>query len=279
MTISNGRIRRHCRKLQGCQNSKHSKLSNINAPKDFKQCQNISFTTEKKNKKQSIGKQDNVADEVLECMQSVDDNLFVQHVFKSKGKLPYFILYPDEQIDDLNYFVSHQNNFVLGIDRTFNLGSFYVTAVVYKNQRVVRSDRPQDHPLFLGLALLHRDSTFEAYHHFLSAIKATLCRNHNIQVIEVSLDRKLTFGSEALTKAIESVFPLSTRLLCSNHIKDNIIHYMQKQAGIPQKDRGRIVDAVFNKEGVTNADDSIVFDKKCKSSLKLAKKLIRKFIS
>ena len=42
---------------------------------------------------------------------------------------------------------------------------------------------------------------------------------------------------------------------------------MQNQAGIPQKDRGRIVDAVFNKEGVTNADDSIVFDKKCKSVL------------
>ena len=129
--------------------SKKSKEDPFNGPKDFKQCQNIAFT-EKKNKKQSIGKKNNFADEVLECMQSVDNNPFVQHVFKSKGKFPYFILYNDEQIDDLNYFVSHQNNFVLGIDRTFNLGSFYVTAVVYKNQRVVRSDRPQDHPLFLG---------------------------------------------------------------------------------------------------------------------------------
>ena len=35
---------------------------------------------------------------------------------------------------------------------------------------------------------------------------------------------------------------------------------MQNQVGIPQKDRGRIVDAVFNKEGVTNTDDSIVTD-------------------
>ena len=236
--------------------SKLSKEEPFNGPKDFKQCQNIAFT-EKKNKKQSIGKKNNFADEGLECMQSVDDNPFVQHVFKSKGKLPYFILYSDEQIGDINYFVSHQNNFVLGIDRTFNLGSFYVTAVVYKNQRVVRSDRPHDHPLFLGPVFLHRDSTFVAYHHFLSAINATLCRKHNIQAIEVSLDRKLIFGSDeeqALAKAIESVFPSSTRLLCSKHIKDNIIHYMQTQAGIPQKDRGRIVDVVFNKEGVTNAD-------------------------
>ena len=53
---------------------------------------------------------------------------------------------------------------------------------------------------------------------------------------------------------------------------------MQNQAGIPQEDRGRIVDAVFNKEGVTNADDSIVFDKKCKSVLKLANNY-PKFIS
>ena len=217
--------------------SKLSKEDPFNGPKDFKQCQNITFT-EKNNKKQSTGKKNNFADEVLDCMQSVDDNPFVQHVFKSKGKFPYFILYTDEQIDDLNYFVSHQNNFVLGIDRTFNLGSFYTTAVVYTNQQVVRSDRPQDHPLFLGPVFLHGDSTFEAYHHFLSAIKATLCRKHNIQAIEVSLDRKLTFGSgeeQALTKAIESVFPSSTRLLCSKHIKDNIIHYMQNQAGSPKR--------------------------------------------
>ena len=83
-------------------------------------------------------------------MELVDSSPFVQQVFKLKGSLPNFILYTDEQIDDLHYFISHQGNLVLGIDRTFNLGSFFVSALVYKIQRVVRSDKPDEHPLFIG---------------------------------------------------------------------------------------------------------------------------------
>ena len=37
----------------------------------------------------------------------------------------------------------------VGIDRTFNLGNFYVTSFVYKNERVIRKDS-SDHPVFLG---------------------------------------------------------------------------------------------------------------------------------
>ena len=46
---------------------------------------------------------------------------------------------------------------------------------------------------------------------------------------------------------------------------------MQNEAEVPQKHRVRITNAIFNNEGVTNADDSILFDHKCKSVLKLAK--------
>ena len=142
-------------------------------------------------------------------MELVDSNSFVQQVYKSKGSLLNFILYTDEQIDDVKYFISHQGNLVLGVDRTFNLGSFFVTSFVYKNQRVTRSNNSEEHPLFLGPMCLHRGATFEAYHTFFSSVKATLCQTYNIQGIEVSIGNKVVFGSDeeqALTKAIESVF-------------------------------------------------------------------------
>ena len=113
---------------------------------------------EKKGKK-CAGNKNNFADELLECMEMVDSHPFVQQVFKSKGRLPNFILYTENQIDDLKYFISHQNNLVLGVDRTFNLGSFYVTALCYKNQRVVRSDDP-------GAPCISRTNLFTQRLHF-----------------------------------------------------------------------------------------------------------------
>ena len=67
-----------------------------------------------------------------------------------KGRLPNFILYDDMQMDDLQYFILHQGNLPLGIDRTFNFGPFFVTSLVYKNQRVTRKHN-KDNPLFLKL--------------------------------------------------------------------------------------------------------------------------------
>lgn len=250
-----------------------SKEDSFNGPKDFKQCQNIAHNKRKKEKTYT-GKKKNFADELLECMELVDSNPFVQNVFKSKGSLPNFILYTDEQIEDLSYFVSHQGNLVLGVDRTFNLGNFYVTALVYKNQRVVRSDNPNEHPLFLGPIYLHRDATFEAYHAFFSSIKATLCRKHKIHGIEVSLGKNLIFGSDeeqALTKAIESVFASSVRTLCTKHLKDNVLAYMQNEAGVPQKDRQQIATTIFGDDGVSKADDSSLFDKRCMSVILMSK--------
>ena len=68
MTISNGRIRRHCRKLQGCQITKHQtkrctqscqKKILLMAQKTLSDVR-ILPSTEKKNKKQSIGKKNNL---------------------------------------------------------------------------------------------------------------------------------------------------------------------------------------------------------------------------
>ena len=101
-------------------------------PKDFKQYQNVAHNEREKDNK-TVGKKNNFADELLECMELADSNPVVQQVFKSKRSLPNFIVYTEDQIEDLNCFISHQGNSVLGVDRTFNRRNFYVTALVYNN--------------------------------------------------------------------------------------------------------------------------------------------------
>ena len=249
------------------------KEDSFSAPKDFKQCQNVAHNVRKK-ESSSKGKKNNFADELLECMELVDNHPFVQQVHKSKGSLPNFILYSDDQIDDIKYFISHQGKLVLGVDRTFNLGSFFVTSFVYKNQRIVRSNNSSEHPLFLGPIYLHRDATFEAYHTFFSSVKATLCKSFDVQGIEVSIGKNIVFGSDeeqALTKAIESVFPSSLRTLCNKHLKENVIAYMANEAGVRQKHRIRITEKIFGDDGLSTADDSALFEKRNQEVTKEAK--------
>ena len=63
----------------------------------------------------------------------------------------------------------NSNNQAIGNDRTFNLGSYYVATLVYKNHRVVRKESTKKHdnqdlpaqPFFLGPVLLHKDATYK----------------------------------------------------------------------------------------------------------------------
>ena len=257
-----------------------TKEDSFNGPKDFKQCQNVGYN-ERKKEKTTTGRKDNFADELLECMELVDSDNFVQHVSKSKGKLPNFVLYSDDQIDDFYYFVSHQGSHVLGLDRTFNLGHFFVTSFVYKNLRLVRSDKSDEHPLFAGPIFLHRDATFQAYNFFLSTVKAVMCEKFSFQTIQLNIEKSLVFGSDeeqAITKAIESVFPSSNRTLCTKHLKDNVVAFMQHEAGVPQKKRYYIAEKIFGDDGMSAADNSTLFDKRSSAVLKEAKSF-PKFLS
>jgi hypothetical protein len=77
---------------------------------------------------------------------------FVQKIEKSKGptgQIPAIILYSENQMKDFEMFVKNSDKPRVGIDRTFNLGCFFVTSIVYKNTRVVRRET-NDHPICLG---------------------------------------------------------------------------------------------------------------------------------
>ena len=65
--------------------------------------------------------------------------------------------YTENQREDLKFFLLQKSSYPIGVDRTFNLGKFFVTALVYKNLRLVRSDNASEHPLFTGPVIIHRD--------------------------------------------------------------------------------------------------------------------------
>ena len=119
--------------------------------------------------------------------------------------------------------------------------------------RVVRSDNSSEHPLFIGPVFIHRGSNYEAYNYFFSTIKASLCSSDTINTFELKLNCDILIGSDeekALAKAIDSVFPSSIRFLCTKHLKDGTSAYLQKEVGVPQKDRTEIYQAIVGDDKI-----------------------------
>ena len=98
-----------------------------------------------------------------------------------------------------------------------------MTELVSKNLRLVRADDADEHPLFIGPVLIHRDATFDAYNYFFSTVKASLYSKHSIGSFDLRLGKDMLIGSDeerALVNAIDSYFPGSNQLFCSKHLKD-----------------------------------------------------------
>ena len=212
--------------------------------RDFRVVKNVKYEQKRKEKTERVNRL-NIADEILEVLGMVNDHPFVQSIIHNKDQVPNVICYTNEQIIDLKHFVRNSNNQAIGIDRTFNLGNYYVTTLVYKNQRVVRKESTKTNkhdnqdlpaqPIFLGPVLLHKDATYKTYKSFLEHIKTEL--ESDIEAVELRLPESIEFGTDdekALTKAIDNVFPSSIRVLCTKHLKDNVKHYLQNRVGMEQ---------------------------------------------
>ena len=64
-------------------------------------------------------------------------------------------------------------------------------------------------------------------------------------------------------KAIVNNFPDATHVICTRHIKQNVSEKLKNGVGIPRRERQQIEKLIFGQEGITNADDSIIFDDHC----------------
>ena len=80
------------------------------------------------------------------------DDVFVQSV--EAAPEPMCVLATKQQLVDIERFCTSEPSSVLGVDTTFNLGSFYVTPVTYHNLVVTTARRKN--PILLGPILIHK---------------------------------------------------------------------------------------------------------------------------
>ena len=215
---------------------------------------------DKKKENRTVTSKTNIADEILQVIGMINSHPYVQTIVHNKDMVPAIICYTKEQMTDLKNFLTNKKEDPLGIDRTFNLGSFYVTTIVYKNQRIVRKETRDEHPIFLGPVLLHKEATYKVCKTFLEHVSTEL--DNGIDSVELRISDHMEFGSDdekALTKAIDHVFPQAKRYLCTKHLKDNLKNYCQNKVGMPKKDREEIMTQIFGDAGLAEANTTVDF--------------------
>ena len=117
----------------------------------------------------------------------------------------------------------HVDNLIIGIDRTFNVGPYYLTAMSYKNARVISNSTKQK-PICIGPIMLHRQSNFREYSILMSTFKSAISKDIPIDEM-TKWEKNVIFGTDgekALIKGIKSCFPTSKTRLCYLHLTKNV---------------------------------------------------------
>ena len=123
------------------------------------------------NNKHKDFKEKNIANDLENCLKKVGDG-YVQSIkiFKDPllvnvhQNLPSFILFTEDQFVDM-VTCSAQLGSVLSVDRTFNLGTYFLTLITFKNKKVTFRDNISN-PVFLGPCFLHKKAKEEDYNFF-----------------------------------------------------------------------------------------------------------------
>ncbi|XP_062608451.1 uncharacterized protein LOC134270271 [Saccostrea cucullata] len=217
-------------------------------PITLKTARNAKYSYEKKKHPQN---KQNLADEVITVLnKKYEDASFVKEVLTSaNNKPPNVILYSEEQMTSMRS--SIKNGCIIGIDRTFNVGSCYLTVTTFKNTNLVRNETSEP-PIMLGPIYLHWDGTYHTYQRFLSHLQGQL---HDVDQSKIIFG---TDGEKALTNAIESCFPASTHTLCTRHLKENLRHHLKNHLTNP--DVQEIIDSIFNRStGLLTVESDLVY--------------------
>ncbi|KAK3089318.1 hypothetical protein FSP39_002697 [Pinctada imbricata] len=217
---------------------------------DLKVIQNAKYKRDKAAKPNSTSS-NNIADEVQSILSSLPNNTFVRSLIANNdGRPPNIVCYTDDQLDDMRQCMT--NGAIIGIDRTFNLGQFYVTCLCYQHPNLIRHGTNTS-PIMLGAVFLHSDGSYATYCDFLSKIRSAL--GFHIQT------EKIVFGTDeeyALINAIKTVFPTSEHILCTRHLKENAQRNLASK-NVDEKIRNQIVNSIFGPCGILTTESRISF--------------------
>ena len=73
----------------------------------------------------------------------------------------------------------------------------------------------------------------------------------------------MVFGTDnemSMRNAIKQAFPNATQILCMRHLIQNTENKLADKCGLEKKARREIINQLFGKDGLANADDSISFE-------------------
>ncbi|KAK3104132.1 hypothetical protein FSP39_024650 [Pinctada imbricata] len=248
------------------------KYDELSGPSSKRQVYDKKQTDRKRERRNNDDRQYNrwnIADHIREIDYLVaEGDSIVKSIVRDQGKAPCLILYSDEQISDIKTLCCSGQT-ILGIDKTFNLCYMHVTATCYK-QTSVTKDSTNDAPIFLGPLYIHDNSDFETYSNFFNHLRTKL----------TDVDKsRLVFGSDeeqAMVNSIMSAFPDSGHILCKRHLYQNTKQKLLDDC-VDKQDRQVILDSIFGKEGLINADDSVCFDEMSADIEDRARELSGKF--
>ena len=158
------------------------------------------------------------------------------------------------------------NPSVIGIDKTYNLGHFYVSAVTYKHKGVL-GKKSKESPILFGPILIHGGQSREVYERFFYEIRTKLRLDDCANLIFGSDDEK------AITSAIRGCFPNSTLLMCIRHLKQNVDFYLINKIGCNKRLRRKIDEMIFGSKGIIHSTDLDSFDYKWREFTKFIEEM------
>jgi hypothetical protein len=95
------------------------------------------------------------------------------------------------------------------------------------------------------------------YRTFFSHVKA------RIDVDIKTFDIRFGMDDEGgLTKALDRVFPNSSRLLCTKHIQDNVIDHSKNKLPMTKDECNDVTEDIFGVDGLVSANDTVDFNMK-----------------
>jgi len=126
------------------------------------------------------------------------------------------ILYNDRQLAEIRALYTNKTvGSVLSVDKTYNLGRFYVTVTVYRNLALQRNGT-QTTPSFIGLLFSTATQTLRPAVCFLD-----ICL-HVCRVVVGSNEE------QAIRKAAAHCFPGATLVACTRHLRENFYRNAEK---------------------------------------------------
>ena len=221
-------------------------------PRNMRQVYNRKQNLQAKQGTQPCG---NVADEVQTVLSMLQTSSIVKVCVAEGDKPPCVIVYDDRQLADVKRFCCGKSpTCVLGVDRTFNVGKCFVTVTTYKYTDVIRL-RSSQPPIFLGPLYLHWDATLSTYANFFQHLRLKLACEVDTGIVTPADVKVGSDDERAMRNALSLAFPSGCHLLCIQHLRQNVQHYLRNKVGASSEVRRQVEGAIFGDLAVCKSED------------------------